>query len=254
MAPTPMRAWLRGLGKTAPRYPALPSSVTVYAIGDVHGRLDCLERAQASIERDRWLLHRSQRAVEVYLGDYVDRGPQTAGVIENLIARAGQTEVIALRGNHEMLMMAFLRGSLSFTQWRGLGGRETAMSYGVSAQRLQKDGSLSPADLAPLVPPAHFAFLSTLRPYFTLGGYCFVHAGLRPGIPLARQSAQDLAWIREDFLNHGGSFENIVVHGHTPVAEIEFHRHRINVDTGAYLSNKLSVLRIDAYGPAILRG
>jgi len=126
------------------------------------------------------------------------------------------------------------------------------MAYGFSRQRLAAPGAIGPADLMATVPQAHRDFLASLHPHFVLPPYCFVHAGLRPGVPLERQSERDLAWIRDDFLNYRGAFGYVVVHGHTPVRAIEFHPHRINIDTGAYLSNKLSVLRIDASGPAPL--
>lgn len=249
-----MIGWLNPRRQLAPpRYPASPSGVTLYAVGDVHGRIDCLQRAQAAIDRDRSYLHRSQRALEIYVGDYIDRGPASPAVIDNLIARAAQTELVTLRGNHEILMTSFLSGELAFEQWRGLGGLETVMAYGVSPLRLRENGWMAPSDLAARAPPAHLAFLASLQTHFVCGPYCFVHAGLRPGVPLAQQAERDFAWIRGEFLDYRGGFEHIIVHGHTPVRDIEFHPFRINIDTGAYLSNKLSVLCIDQSGPAALR-
>jgi serine/threonine protein phosphatase 1 len=246
-----MRDWLRSKWRTSHKYAAAPDGCTIYVIGDIHGRVDCLRRVQAAIDHDA-SSRQSDRILEIYLGDYIDRGPDSPAVMENLIARARLAEVIPLVGNHETLMTSFLDGSAAFSEWRSLGGLETAMSYGVSATRLNKGFELAPSDLAPCVPRAHLDFMAGLQPYFVAGAYCFVHAGVRPGVTVDRQTLHDLTWIREDFLEYPGSFGPIVVHGHTPVRDIEFHRHRINIDTGAYLSNKLSVLRIDAQGPAPL--
>ena len=222
--------------------------MTIYALGDIHGRLDCLRRAQAAIDRDA-KSRGDGDVLEIYVGDYIDRGPDSAAVIENIIARSQRQKLLALLGNHETMLTSFLDGGLKFSDWRDLGGAETVMSYGVNVPRVGKEVVFSPTTLASHIPKMHRDFLSGLQPYLFVGDYCFVHAGLRPGVPLERQSLHDLTWIREDFLEYPGSFGCVVVHGHTPVRDVEFHRHRINIDTGAYLSNKLSVLRIDENGP-----
>jgi Calcineurin-like phosphoesterase len=231
-----------------PDYPAAPEGRTLYAIGDVHGRADCLRRAFAAIDKDVINLPRGQSATEIYIGDYVDRGPDSKAVIAALIQRADLTATVFLRGNHEILLDRFLNGKLDFEAWRPLGGSQTALSYGVAASRLKNAANLSGADLSRLIPDSHLRFLSQLSHYFVVGDYCFVHAGLRPGVPIERQTPDDLAWIREDFLDYPGSFGPIVVHGHTPLPNIDFRRGRINIDTGAYITNRLSVIRIDAKG------
>lgn len=242
-----MFAWLKSLAdRKAIRYPPSPDGTVLYAIGDIHGRSDCLRRVHDLIDRDVATRAAGLRALEIYIGDYVDRGPDSKGVIDLLIARAASTPIVALRGNHEILMDYFLRGRVSFERWRGLGGLETVLSYGVDARDLLRRGGVWPRDLEEKFPPSHRAFIGELRDVYTAGDYCFVHAGLRPGVAVERQSIEDLAWIREDFLDFPGDFGFTVVHGHTPVPDIEFLAHRINIDTGAYMTNRLSVLRIDA--------
>lgn len=233
-------------------YPPAPRGSLLYAVGDIHGRADCLKRAHALIDRDAAARAADVCATEIYIGDYVDRGPDAKGVIDLLIARSRVASVITLRGNHEIMMESFLAGEIAFEEWRRYGGLETVVSYGVDARTLLNKGGVRPHDLAEKMPPSHLRFLSSLRSFHTIGGYGFAHAGLRPGVGIERQSAHDLAWIREDFLSFGGDFGVIVVHGHTPGATVEFLRNRINIDTGAYLTNRLSVLRIDANGPTAL--
>jgi serine/threonine protein phosphatase 1 len=247
-----MFAWLKSLAHREARYPPSANAAVLYAIGDIHGRADCLKRAQDLIDRDVAERGADERALEIYIGDYVDRGPRSKEVIDLLVRRQATRKLIALRGNHEILMDSFLKGRIPFEDWRRLGGLETILSYGVDARRLLEQGGIEPRDFAEKVPASHLQFLSTLTNIHVAGRYCFVHAGLRPGVPIERQSPEDLAWIREDFLNFPGDFGLIVVHGHTPITNIDFLRNRINIDTGAYLSNRLSVLRIDAEGACAL--
>jgi serine/threonine protein phosphatase 1 len=224
----------------------------LYAIGDIHGRSDCLARAHDLIDRDVAERNAQGRALEIYVGDYVDRGPDSKGVIDLLIARSNSARVVALRGNHEIMMESFLRGLTSFEDWRRMGGLETILSYGVDARGLLEKGGVRPRDLAERVPNSHLRFISSLKNVYKVGAYCFVHAGLRPGVAIERQSIEDLVWIRDDFLTFPGDFGFIVIHGHTPVINIDFLRNRINIDTGAYVTNRLAVLRIDAKGVSVL--
>jgi serine/threonine protein phosphatase 1 len=227
--------------------------VTIYAIGDIHGRSDCLRRVHDLIDRDKARPGARGRPVEIYLGDYVDRGPDSQGVIELLIERSRAVEARCLLGNHELILASFLRGEMAFDEWRSMGGLETVLSYGVRARELlQQRGVIAPSDLAERFPASHRSFISGLLPYVLLGDYGFVHAGVRPGAPIEKQAIEDLAWIRESFLSYHGDFGKIVVHGHTPVSAVEFLPNRINIDTGAYATNRLSVLRIDADGPLAL--
>lgn len=247
-----MLAWLNIFRRRQVAYPPGPEGTLLYAIGDIHGRSDCLARAHDLIDRDVAQRGAGDSAVEIYIGDYIDRGPDSKGVIESLIARSARTRLVGLRGNHEIIMESFLRGQTSFEDWRRLGGLETMLSYGVDARGLLAKGGIGPRDLAEKVPVSHLRFISSLESVYRTGRYCFVHAGLRPGVAIERQSPEDLAWIRDDFLNFTGSFGFIVVHGHSPVTNIDFLQNRINIDTGAYMTNRLSVLRIDASGVSAL--
>ena len=242
--------WLSRPGNLARRAPSWPGvkGRVLYAIGDIHGRHDCLSRALALIDAD--LEQQSEPSLEIYLGDFVDRGPSTRDVLETLMARSKSRDTVLLRGNHEVLMQEFFDRKLPFDTWRRLGGAETLMSYGI--QNFETLHGIVDQATAAVVPPEHLSLLRGLRNYFVYDRYCFVHAGLRPNIELHRQSATDLTRIRGDFLNFKGDFGYTVVHGHTPVSGVDFHSNRINIDTGAYLTSRLSVLRIDETGPEVL--
>jgi serine/threonine protein phosphatase 1 len=248
-----MFSWLKTHAQGERAYPPAPDGVTLYVIGDIHGRSDCLGSVHALIDRD--IAHRASRdsVAEIYIGDYVDRGPDSMGVIDLLIQRFMTTRVILLRGNHELTMESFLRGLTPFENWRKMGGLETILSYDVDARALlANEGTIRPRDLAERLPVSHIRFFSALQNFYVCGRYCFVHAGIRPGIPIARQSIEDLTWIRDDFLDFAGNFGHIVVHGHTPVTAVDFLSNRVNIDTGAYVTNRLSVIRIDANGLSAL--
>ncbi len=248
-----MLSWFKAPVHREQKYPPAPEGVTLYAIGDVHGRSDCLANVNALIDRDIARLGIRDHSIEIYLGNYVDRGPDSKGVIDRLIERSTTTPMVLLRGNHEIIMESFLRSLTPFDDWRMLGGLETILSYGVDPRALLSGGgTIRPRDLAERLPVSHIRFISALKKFHQVGRYCFVHAGLRPGIPVEKQSIQDLTWIRDDFLNFAGDFGCIVVHGHTPVSAIELLPNRVNIDTGAYATNRLSVIRIDAYGLAVL--
>jgi serine/threonine protein phosphatase 1 len=245
-------AWLKGLHRAEIHYPPSPEGMLLYAIGDIHGRSDCLKRAHDLIDRDVVGRGAGACVLEIYIGDYVDRGPDSKGVIDRLIARSAVAPIVTLRGNHEIIMESFLRGQTTFEEWRRLGGLETVLSYGVDARSLLEKGGIRTHDLAEKIPVSHLRFISSLESVYTIGRYCFVHAGLRPGVAIARQSEQDLTWIRDDFLNFTGDFGLVVIHGHTPVTSVDFFANRINIDTGAYMTNRLSILRIDAEGACVL--
>ena len=233
-------------------YAPAPEGWVLYAVGDVHGRLDCLRQAHRRIDRDRQSRGEAVRSIEIYLGDLVDRGPDSRGVIACVIDRAQDRAVALVKANHELLLEGYLAGTIPFEQWRGLGGAETLLSYSIAPLMVRHGGAalLEQARLA--IPQQHLDFLGTAKPFIRLGAYVFVHAGLRPGIALDRQELDDLAWIRDDFLASRADFGFTVVHGHTPVQTAEFRTNRINLDTGAYLTNNLSALVIDAAGPRLL--
>ena len=248
-----MFEWFKTFVVRPPSYPPAPEGTVLYALGDIHGRSDCLAHAHTVIDRDVAKRGVGDRAVEVYVGDYVDRGPDAKGVIDRLISRSASANTIMLRGNHEIIMESFLRGLTSFEDWRTVGGLETVLSYGVDVRSLLASGrSVRPRDLAERLPSSHIQFLSGLRYIYQAGRYCFVHAGIRPSVPIDKQSAADMSWIRDDFLQFTGDFGFIIVHGHTPVSAPEFLPNRMNIDTGAYATNRLSVIRIDAEGVSIL--
>ncbi len=233
-------------------YPGLEQADSVYVVGDIHGRLDCLIKAHATIDRDR-RENPTAGTTEIYLGDYIDRGPESCGVIACLLARRSDVETVFLRGNHEAMFERFLDGEIPFEAWRKVGGAETLASYGLDRRNLTKDYRLSKDVAATLVPQNHRAFLRELKTFHVVGPYCFVHAGLRPNVALAQQTDDDLTGIRSRFLNHKSSFGFVVVHGHTPVVEVDFQPNRINIDTGAYATHRLSVLKITAKGASLLR-
>lgn len=237
--------------KLRPYAPA-PEGWVLYVVGDVHGRLDCLLQVHRRIDRDRQRRGGAVRSIEIYLGDLVDRGPDSRGVVECLIGRSRERAVALIKANHELLLEGYLNGQIPFEQWRGLGGAETLLSYGIAPLTVRHGGAALLEEARLAIPQSHLDFLGTAKPFIQLGAYVFVHAGLRPGVALDRQELDDLAWIREDFLGSQVDFGFTVVHGHTPVAVAEFRANRINLDTGAYLTNTLSTLVIDEAGARLV--
>lgn len=225
---------------------ALPHGLRVYAIGDIHGQLAALKRMWSLIEDD--LVSRPcARATEVYLGDYVDRGPDSAGVIEALASRAPDgRSVHLLRGNHEEAFSRFMANGTGLAEWLSNGAVSTLASYGVRVNPLAVEAEAVRAALLAAVPAHHADFLDRLELRRVIGGFLFVHAGIRPGRPLERQSTNDLLRIRDPFLRSGAPLPFRVVHGHTPVREPEVHPCRINVDTGAFATGRLSCAVIEA--------
>jgi serine/threonine protein phosphatase 1 len=224
----------------------LPNGVRVYAIGDVHGRADLLEQVLARIDAD--LASRpASDAIQIFLGDYIDRGPQSRQVLDRLIGRGRTRKSVFLKGNHETYIGAFLKNPLMLTDWRRLGGMDTLLSYGLTPPVGMSPSAYAglAATFAEALPANHRQFLGALRPSFTLGDFFFVHAGVRPGIALQQQREDDLLWIRDDFLLHEGRFEKIIVHGHTPVQQPDIRHNRINIDTGAYATGRLTCLRLE---------
>jgi len=237
------------------QHPRIPNGVRVYAVGDVHGRADLLGQVFKGIDADfaqAPLPHR----IEVFLGDYVDRGPASRQVLELLIERGrthpierGRTHrTVFLKGNHETLLLNFHANPSTLGSWQQLGGLETLMSYGLTPSA--KSDPRTQAELASAfdkaLPPSHRRFLNDLKTSFTCGDYFFVHAGVRPDVALDKQSEEDLLWIRQDFLLCEKNFGKIIVHGHTPVPQPEIRSNRINIDTGAYATGRLTCLVLEA--------
>ena len=224
----------------------LPEGVRIYAIGDVHGRADLLERVFTRIDM-HVARYPVDRPIQVLVGDYIDRGPNSRGVLDRLIERAKSSEMILLKGNHETFLPEFLRNPSTLQSWSRMGGLETLMSYGVTPSlnadaKTQKELAIA---LQATLPNSHLIFLGGLQSSFSCGGFFFAHAGVRPGVPLTEQSDADLLWIRDDFLLYEGKFDKIVVHGHTPVSAVDMRPNRINIDTGAYATGKLTCIIIE---------
>lgn len=233
-------------------YPPAPSGWTLFAVGDIHGRLDCLLHVQALIDAAMLQCEDKQRCAEIYLGDFIDRGPNSAQVLENLHQRQTRRHVGLIQGNHETMMLGYLAGGMSFEAWKAFGGAETLLSYGISEKLLRTENDTLRHTALEAIPAAHVALIKGAKKHIKFGSYCFVHAGIRPGFELENQPPNDLSWVRSEFLESSEDFGFIVVHGHTAVQEIDFRRNRINVDTGAYITNVLSAIRIDAQGVSAL--
>lgn len=221
----------------------LPSGRRLYAVGDIHGMAGLLEATFARIDADM-AASPPEAATEIYLGDFVDRGPDSAGVIKLLMARSQVRDVVCIAGNHEIYLLESLKDAAALTRWLGIGGRETLMSYGISPAR-EADSAVTQAEWGRRFSPAERAFFGTMRLRHQIGRFLFVHAGIRPGVPLEDQTVDDLTLIRDEFLLAPRNDGLIVVHGHTPVAEVDIRSNRINLDTGAYLTGKLSCIAIE---------
>jgi serine/threonine protein phosphatase 1 len=224
----------------------IPEPARVYVIGDIHGRSDLLDRMVDQITSDLEANPVEER-LTVTLGDYIDRGPDSRGVIERLARNPFPTELVALKGNHEALLEQFLRDPAVGAHWRRLGGLETLHSYGVAVRGMMmgRDFSESADALRAALPTRHLAFLGSLKLSLTLERYFLCHAGVRPGVPLARQSEDDLLWIREEFLKSDSDFGKVVVHGHTPTEAPKVLPNRINIDTGAFMTSRLTCVVLE---------
>lgn len=221
---------------------ALPPGERIYAVGDIHGCLDQLAAMHRAIGEDLRARPHPGPLV-IHLGDYIDRGPDSAGVIGRLIAPfpVPGVRVVNLVGNHEDMLLGALAGRrMEAEVWIANGGHAALASWGVPPRTpFRKWESLIPAP--------HVVFMRNLALMHRAGGYAFVHAGVRPGLPLARQGRQDLLWIREPFLGSDAMHEAVVVHGHTPEdSEPVVKPNRIGLDTGAVLGGPLTCAVLEA--------
>ena len=231
----------------SPSQPAGARGYRAYVIGDVHGRLDLLKdllaKIHAELDRDR-----PARCLLVFVGDLIDRGPNSAQVIERLRTynRRG-VEPVFLLGNHEEVLLRILRGEAELiTKWRWFGGSECLQSYGVNPDELARaTDEEALAIVRAAIPTAHVQFLESFADSCRFGDYLFVHAGIRPGVELDQQSQSDLRWIREPFLNDNSEHGFVVVHGHTISQAVEQRPNRIGIDTGAYRTGVLTALAIE---------
>jgi serine/threonine protein phosphatase 1 len=218
-----------------------------YAVGDIHGRLDLLDALLRRVEED--IAARPPRKTYiVFLGDLVDRGPDSAGVVERLRTwRPRHGKPVFLGGNHEEVLLRILGGDASILpDWLKFGGAECARSYGIDVdalRRMEDDEAI--AAIRAGVPRAHREFLEHFADTFAFGDYLFVHAGIRPGLAIEDQDPRDLRWIRDPFLSDAKEHGFIVVHGHTIVPEVDERPNRIAIDTGAYHSGVLTALGVE---------
>lgn len=221
----------------------------VYAVGDIHGRLDLLNGLLAQIGADAIEARPARQPLLIFLGDYVDRGPHSRGVIDRIIdlkAEAG-FEVKTLMGNHEDQMLSFLEDARHGPAWAEFGGGDTLASYGVAAPSPRakiKDWEVAREALSAAIPTTHMTFLLSLGMSVALDDYFFAHAGVKPSIPLDDQLRRDLLWVREEFLSAPGPFGKVVVHGHTPTVKPYDGAYRIGIDTGAYATGVLTAVRL----------
>jgi serine/threonine protein phosphatase 1 len=228
----------------APR-PSVPAGTRYYLIGDIHGRLDLFEALIAAIEHDD-SASAPARTTVVLLGDLVDRGPASAGVVERAMRWQAEREVVLLAGNHEEMFLESFEDLAVLRHFLRHGGRQTVLSYGVDRQAYDNASFEElQAMMRRAVPPEHIAFLAAGRDHLEAGDYLFVHAGIVPEVPLERQTPHHLRWIREPFLDHPEPHSHFVVHGHTITDDIDSRNNRIGIDTGAYRSGRLTALVLE---------
>jgi serine/threonine protein phosphatase 1 len=246
-----------GLGRLHAPWIA-PRDACIFAVGDIHGRDDLAALMLERIEEEgRVLIDAGRQPIAVFLGDYIDRGPQSRAVLDRLAHWAPPgVQRHFLRGNHEQSLMSFLDAPSAHRSWLSHGGAETMLSYdvrppslGADAQRLQFAADALRAAMG----PAHLDFLHRLRDHLILGDYLFVHAGVDPRKGLSRQSPRDLLWIRARFLHQTALYDYCVVHGHTPAPAPYLDGRRIGVDTGAYATGKLSAARLEGVGVRFIK-
>ena len=232
-----------GFEKSKPRIPPL---TRVYAVGDIHGRADLLDNLLAVIDADL-AAHPVKHPIQVFLGDYIDRGSDSKTVIDRLIERSRMQATVCLKGNHETFILDFLEDPDILDSWRRNGGLETLISYGVTPSgRINSEERNRISDaLAHTLPAAHRSFIANLATTYICGDYFFVHAGVRPDRRLSAQQEEDLLWIRDEFLFADDNYGKVIVHGHEPVRAPDIRPNRINIDTGAYITGNLTCLVIE---------
>ncbi|MEM9178107.1 MAG: metallophosphoesterase family protein [Pseudomonadota bacterium] len=231
---------------SVPSEHALDENTLIYAVGDIHGRADLLSDLLGQIERDATGFVGDVHIV--FLGDYIDRGFQSRQVIDILLGeRVKAFQAHFIKGNHEDAILSFISDPSFGPKWATYGGRETLVSYGIKPPKsmsLNEEWKKAHDDFLKACPRTHQTFLRTLPTRVKIGGYGFVHAGMKPGKDFAEQEDHDLMWIRDEFLSSKSTFDVVVVHGHTPT-DVPHHDHRrINVDTGAYFTGRLTAVKL----------
>lgn len=225
--------------------PAIPPGQRAYAVGDIHGRLDLFTALMAAVEADDAARNSADTTI-VLLGDLVDRGPDSAGVVTAARALQARRKTRIIAGNHEEMFLQSFEDSDVLRHFLRFGGRETLLSYPVDRGEYQ-EATLEEAQelMQRAVPAADRAFIAAFEDCIAIGDYLFVHAGIRPDTPLEEQKTGDLRWIREPFLSHEGSHGPVVVHGHSITGEAEVRANRIGIDTGAFRSGRLTALGLE---------
>jgi serine/threonine protein phosphatase 1 len=227
----------------------VPAGTRVYAIGDVHGRLDLLQELHQQI-RDHAREYPIERCVVVHIGDYIDRGHESRQTIDYLTdSPLPGFETVYLLGNHERTLLEFLDDLSVGPGWLRYGGRETLFSYDIEWDRDPNEGEDAlkriQNDLRARLPEHHRRFLAGLKLTHEEGDYLFVHAGVRPGIPLDLQEPDDLLWIRDEFLNSSADHGKVIVHGHSISEEPVLRPNRVGIDTGAFATGRLTCLVLE---------
>ncbi len=225
-----------------------PEGQRIYAIGDIHGRSDLLDELLEKIAGDDRARGSASSKRLIFLGDYVDRGPDSKGAVARVKAmKESDDHVTCLKGNHEEMLIRTCRGDRRTAGvFARNGGRETALSYGID------EAAYDAADLGELtelmaahVPEDHIRFLAGLVDWVEAGDYLFVHAGIRPGIPIEEQDTSDLRWIRSEFTEYRGNLGAMVIHGHTITEHPDEQVNRIGIDTGAYATGCLTAIGLE---------
>ncbi len=227
------------------RVPVLTPGERVYAVGDIHGRIDLFDSLIDAIEKDDATRAPAVTTV-ILLGDLIDRGPDSAAVVARAQEWSQHRPIEFIKGNHEEMLVAsmadreVLRGFLKY------GGRETILSYGIDRQTLREaDFAELQRMMAEAIPQRDIDFLDGFKKFIRKGDYLFVHAGIRPERPIEDQQGKDCRWIREPFLSHAGDFGAVVVHGHTIAQEPQVRSNRIGIDTGAFMHGTLTAIGIE---------
>ena len=246
---------LTGRRDHTPVEPHVPQGQRLYVIGDIHGRVDLLQQMHNKIRQDATDYPGSKHLI--YLGDYIDRGDHSREVIDLLLQQPlPGFDATYLRGNHEQTMLDYLQAAEVGRSWFNYGGLATLVSYNVGASNIptrKKDFEEIQSQLKERVPPAHIDFLEKTEFSHTVGNYYFVHAGINPKVALKYQQPEDQLWIREDFLSCRKPHEKIIVHGHTITNEPDLQTNRIGLDTGAYITGKLTCLVLENSTQRILQ-
>lgn len=233
--------------------PSTPAGYRLYAVGDIHGHADLLTRLLAQIEEDA-LNHPDKKKRLIFLGDYVDRGIQSREVIDRLMQSfAADLEPVFIRGNHDDSFLRFINGDMEIgAGWLRYGGAATLASYGVNPFGGNGHMTALHAEFMKKVPAAHAEFLDSTIFSASYGDYYFVHAGVKPGVPLSKQTSMDKMWARQEFLASTADFGKVIVHGHTIFTQPDVKPNRISIDTGSYATGRITCLILDGKEKAFL--